>query len=321
MTWVSWRLQRTETLIVVAMFALISALLIPTGLSMASAYHHEGISACLSASNIKCEDAVQSFTNRYDNGVSNLFAWFNLVPGIIGALFAAPLILELESGTFRLAWTQSITRRTWLVRKLGLTVSATLLAGLALTLLLTWWRVPLDHLHGRMQQNVFDFEGIVTFGYVLFALALTLALGAVWRRTAPAVVVGFVGYTVVRVAVLAWFRQRYESPLAATWKLGPQRTGPDLHDAWVLSQQPSDKLGRPVVHAFDLILNCSSAVNAHARRIDPSCLTRAGAGFTHAIYQPASRFWLFQGIETAIFGGLAVALLVFAVWWIHERVS
>lgn len=319
MTWVSWRLQRTETLIVVVMFALISALLIPTGLSMASAYHHEGISACLSANNIRCQDAVQSFTNRYEHGVSSLFAWFNLVPGIIGALFAAPFILELESGTFRLAWTQSVTRRAWLVRKLGMTIAATLLAGLALTLLLTWWRGPLDHLRGRMDQNVFDFEGIVPFGYVLFALALTLALGAVWRRTAPAVIVGFVGFTVVRIFVVGWLRQRYEAPLSSTWKLGPTRGGADLHDAWVLSMQPSDKLGRPLVH--DTLLHCSRAVNGQARQIDPACLTQQGAKYIHAIYQPASRFWLFQGIETALFGGLAVALLLFAVWWIHERVS
>jgi hypothetical protein len=321
MTWVSWRLQRTETLIVVGMLALIAALLIPTGLSMASAYDHDGISACLSASTIGCQDAVQSFTNRYQNGVSGLFAWFNLVPGIIGALFAAPFILELESGTFRLAWTQSITRRAWLVRKLGMTIAAALLAALALTLLLTWWRTPLDHLHGRMEQNVFDFEGIVTFGYVLFALALTLALGVVWRRTAAAVVVGFIGFTVVRLVILGWLRQRYVTPLGSTYKFGPKRAGPDLHDAWVLSQQPSDKFGHPVSQAFDVLLRCSQGVRTNARLIDPSCLARHGAGYNHSVYQPASRFWLFQGIETAIFAGLAVALLLFAVWWIRERVS
>jgi hypothetical protein len=40
-----------------------------------------------------------------------------------------------------------------------------------------------------------------------------------------------------------------------------------------------------------------------------------------AVFQPASRFWLFQGIETAIFGGLALILLAFAVWWTQNRVS
>ena len=39
------------------------------------------------------------------------------------------------------------------------------------------------------------------------------------------------------------------------------------------------------------------------------------------VYQPASRFWLLQGIEAAIFGTLALALLSVAVWWIRNRVS
>ncbi len=40
-----------------------------------------------------------------------------------------------------------------------------------------------------------------------------------------------------------------------------------------------------------------------------------------AVYQPASRFWLFQGIETALFGGVALVLIAFAAWWLHERAA
>jgi len=39
------------------------------------------------------------------------------------------------------------------------------------------------------------------------------------------------------------------------------------------------------------------------------------------VYQPASRFWLLQGIEAAIFGGLALVALAVAVWWVRNRVS
>ena len=101
MFWVSWRLQRTETLIAAAILALIAALLIPTGLDMASAYHHDGLSACLGQNpSDACDQAVHGFTSRFD-GTKNLLAWFTLVPGVIGVLFAAPFILELENG-FRL---------------------------------------------------------------------------------------------------------------------------------------------------------------------------------------------------------------------------
>jgi hypothetical protein len=38
-------------------------------------------------------------------------------------------------------------------------------------------------------------------------------------------------------------------------------------------------------------------------------------------YHPAGRFWLFQGIESAIFVSLSVALLAGTVWWMRFRVT
>jgi phosphotransferase system glucose/maltose/N-acetylglucosamine-specific IIC component len=318
--WVTWRQQRTETLIAVGILALLAAVLVPTGLHMASVYHHDGLSACVNANTRDCQSAIGSFVNQFQHGVGDVFPWFNLIPGIVGVLFAAPFVLELESGTFKLAWTQSITRRRWLAGKLGLTVVAALLAALVLTVLATWWKAPLVHVQGRMDPSGFDFEGVVPFAYVLFALGVTLALGAVSRRTVPAVIVGFVGYVVGRVFLVeGWLRERYEAPLTRTWKM--DAFGPNLRKDWVLSQQPSDKFGHPLSQVFDVIQGCSKAIKANARLVDPSCLARAGAGYTHAVYQPASRFWLFQGIETAIFGGVGLALILFAAWWVHERAN
>ena len=79
-------------------------------------------------------------------------------------------MLELENGTYRLAWTQSITRRRWIVTRLGPAIGAALVAAIAVTVLVTWWRTPIVDLRGRMESGVFDFEGTVTVGYVLFAL-------------------------------------------------------------------------------------------------------------------------------------------------------
>ncbi len=41
----------------------------------------------------------------------------------------------------------------------------------------------------------------------------------------------------------------------------------------------------------------------------------------HAIYHPASHFWRLQLIETAIFGGAALALIAFAAWWTLRRTA
>jgi hypothetical protein len=38
-------------------------------------------------------------------------------------------------------------------------------------------------------------------------------------------------------------------------------------------------------------------------------------------YHPASHFWSLQIIETALFGGIALALLALAAWWIHQRIA
>lgn len=300
---VAWRLQRTETLVTSGIFTVLALLLVPTGLQMASAYHHDGLAGCIAqnTSAVTCGNAIQSFTSRFA-GLNGMTGWFNFVPGIIGVLLAAPFVLELESGTYRLAWTQSITRGRWIAGKLGLAIGATLLGALALTLLVTWWRTPFVHLQGRMGGNAYDFEGIVVFGYALFALGLAVAAGAVWRRAVPALMTAFGLYVGARVFFDSWVRQRLISPETATW---PARApGPDLSHAWVLSVSPSDRLG-------------------HTTASIPSgcCLVPPRHGYMHAVFHPASQFWAMQGIETAIFAGAALVLLTLAAWWTHERVS
>jgi hypothetical protein len=134
-TWVSWRLQRTETLIALGILALLTALLVPTGISMANAYHQDGLGACLTINpDPSCANAIADFQTSFQS-LWNLANFFTLVPGLIGVALAAPFILDLEHGTYRLAWTQSITRGRWLAGKIGLPVIAALLASGVLILL------------------------------------------------------------------------------------------------------------------------------------------------------------------------------------------
>jgi hypothetical protein len=323
MIWVTWRQQRTETVIAATILVLIVLVLIPTGVEMANAYHHNGLSACLGLNTSQytsqsCGNAVQAFVQRFE-GLNNMLAWFTLVPGLIGVMLAAPFIGELENGTYRLAWTQSITRRRWITSKLALTIGAALLVALVLTLLMTWWHTPLNHLNGRMDNSVYDTEGIVVFGYTLFALGLALAVGVVWRRTIPTVLAAFAGYFAARIFTDTWLRQHLVTPLTATWRAGPGPAGggpANLNHAWVLSEGPSDKLGHLVG-----LGPCIRQTSSHSRSINGNCLVQHGAAYMHAVYDPASRFWQFQGIETAMFGGVAVLLIAFAAWWTHQRIA
>jgi hypothetical protein len=309
MIWVGWRQQRTETVIAVGILAVLAALLIPTGITMISAYHHDGLAECVRpGAPESCQQAIANFTARFEQ-LGHLIDWFTLVPGMIGVLLAAPITSQLEHGTYRLDWTQSITRGRWLAGKLGLAIVTGLVISAALVALVTWWRTPFVHLHGRMENSVYDSEGVVVFGYTLFAFGLAAAVGVVWRRAVPALVVAYAGYFASRLFVDTWLRQRLVSPLTATFA---PKGGPNLDRAWVLNEYPSDRLGHPL----GLGSGCPPGAHTCAVQAKPGLV-----GYMHAVYHPASHFWPLQLFETAIFGGAAVALIAFAAWWTLRRTA
>ena len=312
MIWLGWRQQRTETLIAAGLLVFVAAVLIPVGIDMAHVYSHDGLSHCLGFSSSRvCGAAVGSFQQRFDRYTS-LVGWFNLVPGLFGVALAAPFVLELERGTHRLAWTQSITRRRWVVTKLALAVGSTLVAAALLLVIYLWWREPLVRIDGRMENGAFDSQGTVVLAYALFALGLALAIGALWRRAIPAVMVSFVAYFVARIFVDTWLRQRLITPRSLTFPAGSGQPRAMFH-AWVISEGPSDAHGRSLALPFGACIRAGKAV-ANQKQ----CLA-LGGGDVHAFFEPASRFWALQGIETALFGGVALALIAFAGWWTLHR--
>src|SRR5436305_6139817 len=144
-----------------------------------------------------------------------------MVPLLIGILAAAPIVLEFEQGTHRLAWTQTVTHRRWLATRLSLAFGVAVAAGLGFSLLMTWWRGPFDQLSGRLDTNAFDFEGVVPIAYTVFAASVVLATGTILRRTLPAVAITIVSFLVLRLGIEGWVRyQHYQGPLQSTWPVG-----------------------------------------------------------------------------------------------------
>ena len=308
MTWVSWRLQRTETLIALGILALLAAFLVPTGIQMANAYHQDGLAACLSINpSVTCGNELGGFRQRFQS-LLDLANWFTLVPGLIGVLLAAPFILDLERGTYRLAWTQSITRGRWLLGKLGLGVVAAVLAAGAFSLLFTWWRAPSIHIDGRLMTGNYDSTGTVVIGYTLFAFALAVALGAIWRRAAASLTVAFVGYFAMRIFVDYSLRNHLVAPLKATYK-GAQQPN-FLHNAHILSINATIH-GKQIMGGGGFFFGSAQKVVAPGMN---------NAVF-HIVYQPESHFWPLQLTETGLFVGLAAILILFAAWWTRQRTS
>ena len=121
----------------------------------------------------------------------------------------------------------------------------------------------------------------------------------------PALIVGFAGYAVARIFVQNWLRQRYETPLTTTWPARSGFTKPKLDKAWILELRPSDRLGHAIAPPLNPLHACETRGDRRASRSSTRHACPPNL-YNHAVYQPASRFWLFQGIETAIFGGVAV---------------
>jgi hypothetical protein len=269
------------------------------------------------------------------------FALLLLAPAVLGMFWGAPLITrEFETGTFQLAWTQSITRARWLAVKLGvgaLTAMAT--AGL-FSLMLTWWSGPIDTalpLEGgndsyftRFGDLIFPARGIAPVGYAAFAFMLGAAVGALIRRTLPAMAVTLGGFAFIQVNWALWIRGHLIAPVHTTIALtaanitelvaSPSGTlainppvPPAMARAWIISSQTIQSPGRQF--NVDTVSACRHGTLSQA------CASALGRlHLTDVIaYQPAIRFWAFQWYETAIFLAAALALAGLCFWSTRSR--
>jgi len=312
---VSWRQQRLETMIGAAVLAAIAALLFKTGLDMLATYRNMGVATCL-AHGVQpdtCQGIERAFQDQFGS-LDGLFSWLNFLPVVFGVVLAAPFVLDLEQGAHRLIWTQSITRKRWATIKLGLILAGAVLASLAISALMSWWHGPLDRLQGRFRPNSFDFEGTVFIAYTVFAVALVLAAGTLLRRAIPGVAIGLVVFLGMRGLTEGFLRPHYLPPLEQTSTAGIAQGSHSLD--WIVESGWRDHLG----HALSSVYAACPGGNGTGQGGFAACLQRHG--IVHYIaYQPAARFWLFQGIETAIYLGLTGALLALTAWWIRYRVT
>jgi hypothetical protein len=234
------------------------------------------------------------------------------VPALLGLFWGAPLVArEFETGTSQYVWTQTITRRHWLTVKTSGLLLTTLVCTGAVAGLVTWWSAPNNALNqNRFEPSQFDIQGIVPIGYALFAVALGLFAGAVLRRTLPALAVTLVVFGAARILTEYFLRPRYLPPITRTFPLGSP-TFP-VGSFWGLAQGSITPDGR--AHAGSILgvvsqtpAACRGLLGQGGLRNLLSCLSAHGY-LGYITYQPADRYWTFQGIETGIFVLLAAAL-------------
>jgi hypothetical protein len=349
MIWLTWRQFRAQAITAAAALVVFAVLLAVTGPHLASLYAASGVGSCHDSG---CGRLASGFVGQlqasgpYPALYVISLAIIILTPAVIGVFWGAPLIArELETGTFRLAWTQSVSRAQWLAVKLGLAGLAAMAVTEGLSLMQAWWAAPLGRAAGygaggslldssRFAPAVFATHGITPLGYAAFAFVLGATTGVIIRRAIPAMAVTLAIFAVIQLAMPLWIRphlvpaDHVVAPFTSVQISLVGVTGPYGHltvvagdvpgapGAWLLSSGPVNPAGQPV---STVPAACVTGRGVNLIPL-PACLARQGD--REAIsYQPASRFWALQWIETAIYLILALALAWYCFWRLDHRLS
>jgi hypothetical protein len=293
MTWTSWRLTRPAAIGAAGLLAVLTVYLVMAERSLRDALDSTGLLSCLTAGGSRqtCSDEAAAFYRTMNSltGGQPVATYLVLLPGLLGVFVGTPILArEIESGTLRLAWTQSVTRTRWLTSRLLVAGLVVVVAQLGITALMTYWRGPDNLLDGRFEQNGYNIQGVVPLGYAVVTFALGAFVGVVVRRTGPAIAVTLAGYFAIRLVLEDVLRGRFMTPLRVSWLDHPPANLPTgAHGDWLMEQD----------------------------------IPKPGSGYpTVIIYQPADRFWTFQLMELGICVAIAALLLGLTYVWVRRRI-
>jgi len=332
MAGLTWRQHRIALAGVAVLLGALAVWLWTAGSSLHSAY--AAAVACHPASSPACTNLIVAFngsaTNKIMGSKGPGGVLLQLVPALIGAFVGAPVLArELETGTFRYAWSQGFGRWRWALAKLVLLGVVLAAATSVFGVLVSWYFQPYA---GNGQQapglyqnspfaNLFSLREVTFPAWTLAAFTIGTLAGMLIRRVVPAIVATLAAYAGLAFAAGSFLREHYLTPLATS---SLYVNLPGASTAWTISQW-STKDGR---FAFagnppDSLVNqfCSSVP---PDKIGPlgfaPCL--AQHGYTQwTSYQPASRFWPFQWIEGGWLLALSTFLIVATVWLVHRRAA
>jgi ABC-type transport system involved in multi-copper enzyme maturation permease subunit len=331
----AWIRFRAQAAVGAGVLAIAAIALLVTGIQLTHAYD-AAAAVCKQQGN--CAGVFNAFlTQGYFTAGQLLEAAGLAVPGLIGMFWGAPLVArELETGTFRLVWTQGVTRTRWLAAKLGIAGVAAIVAGELFSLMVAWWSSPIHKASaGYTEFTAGSFHtGVAPAGYAAFAFALGVTAGLFIRRTLPAMAITLAVFTAVIIAFPIWVRPHLIPPVRTTSALSlasvavtgstgehlilTTNTATVLPGAWVISSAVTTPDGRAASSeppgpcgAPSGSLGTNSSAQACNDYIESLHFRQT------VTYEPASRYWAFQWVETAIYLALALALAGLCLWRIR----
>ncbi len=347
--WLTWRQYRGQLVAAAVGLVALAVVLVITGLNLVHLYGTT-VAHCKQEG---CSSARAAFLQNDASLLAALGALVTVVPGLIGVFWGAPLIArELETGTYRVAWTQSVTRIRWVALKLAVVGIASLAVAGLLSLMVTWWASPLDQVTMNPFGS-FDQRDIVPIAYAAFAFALGVITGVLIRRTVPAMAATVVGFTAARVAVLEWVRPNLAAPIHLTAAdnfyiaLRPPAGNLNPRD-WITSNETVNAAGKVIGQNGIIGNGINVSIGSHGMTIAgvgscpnitipgpavpaggpgpaghllvQKCLNQLGV---HDLltYQPVSRYWAFQWYEFAIFLVLTFIVVGICFWLVRRRLA
>jgi ABC-type transport system involved in multi-copper enzyme maturation permease subunit len=336
----AWTRFRTQAAVGAGLLAIAGALLLVTGIQLNHAYY-AAVAVCTRQGNCAHMFTYTFPSQGYLDASSELNALGLAVPGLIGMFWGAPLAArEFETGTYRLVWTQGITRVRWLAAKLAIAGAAAIAASELFTLMVAWWSSPIhkaDPRYTAFMSGSFH-TGVAPAGYAAFAFALGATAGLLIRHTVPAMAVTLAIFAAVILAFPVLVRPHLIPPVQATSTLSLASIV-NMPGVGVLNGHLSLEPGAAVAPPGAWVISSSplTTPDGHASSSEPAgpCGASPSQAAAHACndyieslhlrqtatYQPASRYWAFQWIETAIYLALALALAGFSFWWISRNRS
>jgi hypothetical protein len=334
MAGVIWRQHRFALVGVVALLGAVAAGMWIAGTTVHQSYANAV--ACGSSQSPACQQDDLAFVGSYgflSNGII-----LQALPALIGAFIGAPLLArEMETGTFRYAWTQGFGRWRWALAKLvSLAVAVTVPAYLV-SLVLNWYYQPYFApanrglgliWYTRFDPGLFDLRGVAFAAWTLGAFAIGALAGMLIRRVVPAIAATLAIYTGLAFAAAGVLREHYLTPLvtsavnvpASAWVLGQWWT----HGATTLSQDAMYNVINSAWQKLNPPPPGGGSAGAAGKYGDYLAVVRYldGHGYTlWTRYQPDSRFWPLQWVEGGWLLVLSVLLIAAAVWLVRRRAA
>ncbi|HVB91647.1 MAG TPA: hypothetical protein VND70_06050 [Acidimicrobiales bacterium] len=324
MAWVTWRQHRFALAGVAVALGALAVYVWIVGLQLHHAY--AAATTCNPASSA-CADLITHF-NFMNHVLQGGYA-LQPVPALIGAFIGAPAVArELETGTFRYAWTQGFGRWRWTLAKLVMLAVVVTAAAGVISVLLSWYYQPYLGTGNQslslseaspFSPALFDLRVVAFAASTLVAFAIGALAGLLIRRVVPAIVATLAVYTGLALVTANVLRQHYLTPLLTTKVNVPG-------SAWIYRQWWT-KGGQFAFSGWrdappDLVQRCAAIPVGPLGKPSQATLGQCFAqhGYTQLTsYQPASRFWAFQWIEGGWLLALSLLLIAVTVWVVRRR--